>query len=260
MLKSRLAFSWSVEAVLTDRCSTFWTFTHPKALGYDEFRKEWHKLQIYLRRRFKEAWKGLRIFEVHLGHPESDYHHGLHVHFLATGFLDVFAVRAVCEHCGWGRINVQRVRNNEACGCYLAKYLTKGRRTPPLKGWRMWAAVNTKDYIRVGDVVIDTTEARCFRYLHKHQWFRDLPFWQRSEISAQLNFSLIGSHTWPDIHGNWPDRHKAKFDFRSWKYQNHARQIMLGEDFASKEIKPDVSPSSTVYLQHTFRPRPALAA
>lgn len=266
MLKSRLAFIWSADAVLGSKVATFWTFTHPQALDYNDFRKAWNRLLTYLRRRFAN-WSGIRVFEAHPGHPESDYHHGLHVHFIAVDFFDVFEVRRVIESAGWGRVHVAKVRDNERCGSYLAKYLAKSKRSAPLKGWRLWSTVNFKGYVRVGDVIIDSPSARVYRYLWRQPFFAELNFFQKAELAIQVLHNLAGSYSFPNRDGSWPDREcpKRKKFVQSLRHAlpSELKQMVLADvrDFGNSPAATtppveDVGCPVRVF-QHTYTSRAA---
>ena len=60
------------------------------------------------------------IFEMHKTH-------GLHVHRVTNRFIDVNKARELAQQAGWGRIHVKRMPAEHAS--YLAKYLSKGRRS-----------------------------------------------------------------------------------------------------------------------------------
>jgi hypothetical protein len=152
MNKSKAAFEFSARRLGKEKLY-FWTFTFAEVLSVKDTRKKWHYLLTLLRRRYPKLC-GLRAFELH-------EEHGLHVHLITNGWIDVNEARIMAKKAGWGRIHVKRIPAEGAT--YMGKYLTNQGRAPCLKGWRLWAAFGPWDSTKVKDVVFKSEYGNIVR-------------------------------------------------------------------------------------------------
>lgn len=108
----------------------FWTFTFVQTQPIWRAAAAWSALQRQLFDWFGR-FPGLRVAEMH-------QEHGLHFHVLVNERLPIAVVRRLAERYGFGRIEVQVVRNKQAAARYLVKYLAKGDPLP-CPGMRRWS-------------------------------------------------------------------------------------------------------------------------
>jgi hypothetical protein len=100
------------------------------------------------------GFRGVRVYELHPGG------HGLHIHAVTANRHNVNEVRHFSDSFGFGRINVKAIP--AASADYIAKYLTKSRRSPELKGRRLWACMGFKG-VRIKDCEIDSPLSRAIK-------------------------------------------------------------------------------------------------
>jgi len=176
MKKTHVAFQMSAERLAKRGKLYFWTFTHKQKFDIEETRFLWNHLLTLLRRRWPDMC-GLRVFEMHKNH-------GLHVHLLTDGYLDINEARSMARRAGWGRIHVKRIPASKAG--YMGKYLSK-ERPPCFKGWRLWAAFGKKwEWTKVSDLERDSAFARVYRHFSDFfGWEGNRGFSKRSELVAQ---------------------------------------------------------------------------
>jgi hypothetical protein len=154
MSKSKAAFEFPAKKLGKEKLY-FWTFTFAEVLDVKDTRKKWNYLLTLLRRKYPKLC-GLRAFELH-------EEHGLHVHMVTNGWIDVNEARARAIKAGWGRIHVKRIPAEKAL--YMGKYLTKEDRAPCLKGWRLWAAFGPWESTKVKDVQFESEFGKIIRVL-----------------------------------------------------------------------------------------------
>jgi len=100
----------------------FWTFTFRETQPVWRASQAWSCFYRELIR-FTGPFKGVRVAEMHKDH-------GLHFHVLCNVRIPVAVVRRIGERWGFGRVDVQPVRNRDAAAAYLTKYLAKGEKLP----------------------------------------------------------------------------------------------------------------------------------
>jgi len=150
MNKSAQSCIWSIRALLSEKKIAYlWTFTFRNRLEISDACGRWQDLQRDLVR--SVGFQGVRVYELHPGG------HGLHIHVITSGRHDVRVVRHYAESAGFGRIHVKPVPS--AGADYIAKYLTKARRSSELKGRRLWACLGFKGS-KVRDCEIDSPVSR----------------------------------------------------------------------------------------------------
>jgi hypothetical protein len=150
MNKSAQSCIWSIRSLLAEKKVAYlWTFTFRNRLEIADACGRWQDLQRDLVR--SVGFQGVRVYELHPGG------HGLHIHVITSGRHDVRAVRYYAESAGFGRIHVKPVPSEGAD--YIAKYLTKARRSNELKGRRLWACLGFKG-AKVRDCEIDSPLTR----------------------------------------------------------------------------------------------------
>jgi hypothetical protein len=216
MKRTKAAFLLNAQELATNSLY-FWTFTFAKSLDVEEARKQWNRLLTRLRKNLP-ALTGVRVFEMH-------ERHGLHVHLITTRFVHVDAVREVIhrqQKSNWGRIHV--VKANKGIGPYLGKYLSKAR-PECLKGWRMWAALDAKNYnhTRVADVILDSLFAsvwqaatRCFG------WKGNSRFHTRKSMVMTLSKLCVGFDCVPGVFPA-PDGSMRPWDLQDVDFVNWYR-------------------------------------
>jgi hypothetical protein len=89
--------------------------------------------------------------------------HGLHIHLVTGCYLHVNQIRRIWRACGGGRIHVKPIAASRAA--YVAKYISKAGRPECLKSARMWAPLGGLDYVRIGNVVIESDWSRIYGVL-----------------------------------------------------------------------------------------------
>ena len=150
MNKSAQSCIWSIRSLLADCTVAYlWTFTFRECLPIPEACARWMVLQHELVRIV--GFIGVRVYELHPGG------HGLHIHVVTSGRHNVKAVRHFSDASGFGRIHVKPIP--AASADYIAKYLTKARRAPELKGRRLWACLGFKGS-KVADCELDSPLTR----------------------------------------------------------------------------------------------------
>lgn len=174
MTKSKAAFLLSVRHLFAQKRRVyFWTFTFRGVEDDTHAFKCWNHLATLLRRKWKDdlGVPGVRVVEVHPGG------HGLHFHLLVARRLSVDEVRRLAIRSGFGRIHVQKARQNH--GEYMAKYLAKS--DDGLKrGCRRWGNFGSFKGTAVKDIVIESTLAENCRRVRRviegngKAWSRDL--------------------------------------------------------------------------------------
>lgn len=194
----------------------FWTFTFRKLLDLPTARKEWNKF-LTLARKWLPSMQGLRVFEMH-------ERHGLHVHVVTTRFINVDHVRSVLNRQKdrqIGRIHVERAEPSIAP--YLGKYLSKDREKC-LKGWRLWAALDSKSYAhtRVADVIIESLLSSVWAATTAaFRWKGNKQFHRKRSIVFRLHQLCVVFDVEPGFFpsgpwgqgGVWDDRNDS---FRNW--------------------------------------------
>lgn len=184
MKKTQVAFQMSTERLAERGRLYFWTFTFAETLDIIEARTRWNHFLTLMRRRWPKMC-GLRVFELHKSH-------GLHVHLVTDGFLDVNQARSMATRAGWGRIHVKRIPAHKAG--YLGKYLSK-ERPECFKRWRLWAAFG-KDWTwtKVGNLEKSSTFCRSYRaFRDRLGWKGNKGFFKRAEIVRGFVESIVGS-------------------------------------------------------------------
>jgi len=129
MNKSEYACRDTISALPGDL--RLWTFTLRHCIEPKIATKAWRRLLDHHLKPL--GFAGVRVFETHPGG------HGLHVHFVCNKFISVNRVRHAVAGSLFGRIHVCQIDKKSAG--YVAKYLTKSRRSGLLKGVRLWATV-----------------------------------------------------------------------------------------------------------------------
>lgn len=160
MTKSKYAFRENIERLFTIGPVYLWTFTFPDVCGVQEASYRWNELLTWFRWAFKGAVFGIRVYELHK-------RHGVHIHALIAGRMDVNIVRVMAQRYGFGRINVVWARTVDA-GHYLGKYLSKGRRREEFRGRRIWSVFGRMvGKTRVRDIEVNGALSDCFRQAGK---------------------------------------------------------------------------------------------
>lgn len=180
MNKTAQSCIWSIRALLADKKVAYlWTFTFRNRLEVSDACGRWQDLQRDLVR--SVGFQGVRVYELHPGG------HGLHIHVITSGRHDVRAVRHYAESAGFGRIHVKPLPATGAD--YVAKYLTKARRSPELKGRRLWACLGFKG-AKVRDCVLDSPISREIKKIPTSEivdYFRRMS-WAVPTSSQSINF------------------------------------------------------------------------
>lgn len=100
----------------------FLTLTTPDVCKLREVCSRW---RMFRNSRYFKG-RGIRFVMVFEKHPNG---HGWHIHAIINQFLPVYELRAVCTHCGFGRIRIDRCsRDIQALKQYLGKYVSKSLR------------------------------------------------------------------------------------------------------------------------------------
>ncbi|HEX4139655.1 MAG TPA: hypothetical protein VHY09_04860 [Candidatus Methylacidiphilales bacterium] len=178
MSKSKAAFEFSAKRLGKEKLY-FWTFTFAEVLAVKSTRKKWNYLLTLLRRRYPKLC-GLRAFELH-------EEHGLHVHLVTNGWIDVNEARVMAVKAGWGRIHVKRIPAEKAL--YMGKYLSKEDRAPCLKGWRLWAAFGAWESTKVKDVKLDSEFSTIIRELIATKG--RLSYFKRLALADEIYFKRV---------------------------------------------------------------------
>lgn len=184
MKKTQVAFQMSTERLAERGRLYFWTFTFAETIDIDQGRARWNHFLTLMRRRWPKMC-GLRVFELHKTH-------GLHVHLVTDGYLDVNQARSMATQSGWGRIHVKRIPAQKAG--YLGKYLSK-ERPACFKGWRLWAGFG-KDWswTKVGNLEKRSTFSRAYREFGvRLGWKGNKGFFRRLSIVRNFLKSYVGS-------------------------------------------------------------------
>lgn len=180
MNKSAQSCIWSIRSLLAEKKVAYlWTFTFRHRLEIPDACGRWQDLQRDLVR--SVGFQGVRVYELHPGG------HGLHIHVITSGRHDVRAVRHFAELSGFGRIHVKPLAASGAD--YVAKYLTKARRSPELKGRRLWACLGFKG-AKVRDCELDSPISREIKKIPTSEivdYFR-LMNWAVPTSSQSVNF------------------------------------------------------------------------
>jgi len=179
---SFLAFTATVER-LTEGRLYLWTFTFKEVVVPVEVRQRWNRLLTYLRRRLP-AWCGIRVYELHPGRW-GEFSHGLHIHVVTTRFQDIRVVLHQARLAGFGRVNVKRIPRSRAP--YVGKYLQK-RRSPLLKGWRLWAAFGPTARSRCSDWENCGMRSTLWRMGIASGRFKTLSFSERSALVSRWHW------------------------------------------------------------------------
>jgi len=176
--KSVEAFKQSVYALFRKHKKLYmWSLTFPDVPSLDEAARRWKNLRDELVKRF--GIEGARVIEKHLTG------HGLHYHALIPRWFPVRVLRRIAKRGGFGRIHL--VEKLTSAAYYLSKHFSKTRRSPDLRGVRLWAAFGPMDkrtearpallgggvrvrrsrswHVRVRDLHVETREAEIFRTL-----------------------------------------------------------------------------------------------
>lgn len=178
-----------------------WTFTRlPIEESIKDQRKAWNSLLTMLKRRFP-SWAGVRVFELHK--IKGDSTHGIHVHVVSIGWLDVDIVRGICRRTrGWGRIDVVKITRDPH---YVSKYLGK-ERPECLKGWRLWSSFGHYRNTRCCDVLIESNRTKLFFFLagrfmerwdnlawnEKQQWVSSWERWLAASDCVLVSSGEVG--------------------------------------------------------------------
>jgi len=195
MIKSRIACIANVNTLSGNGRLYLWTFTTRESQAYKRTRDGWNKFLTYLKREFPSL-SGIRVFEVHPG--VGEWSHGVHIHLVTDSFLDVNRVRITAKLAGWGRVHVSRVKRSEAVAHYLAKYLTKEKRVPGLKGWRLWATFGGIQKTKVSDIECHSFQASCMRWLYSLP--QEISFGEKQQLCNLLDhWSLRNGWNWPEL-------------------------------------------------------------
>jgi len=150
MNKTGISCIWSIRQILEGKKWAYlWTFTFSERLPIAAACCRWQLLQRDLVR--SVGFRGVRVYELHPGG------HGLHIHLVTGRRHDVRIVREFSQKNGFGRIHVKPIPAVSAD--YVAKYLTKSKREPALKGRRLWSCLGFQGS-RVKDVEIDSPISR----------------------------------------------------------------------------------------------------
>lgn len=134
----------------------FWTFTFIAKQPVWIATRSWVDAQRAL---FQLGcrFRGVKVAEMHRAH-------GLHFHLLIDRRLPVALIRRVFSRYGFGRIEVEKVRNKEAAARYLVKYLRPGQEPLPVRGMRRWSRIGgigekVSDMVCMSEVAIATRSA-----------------------------------------------------------------------------------------------------
>ncbi len=156
MTKSKFAFESTAMRLFDTGKVYLWTFTFPDVCSVEEASYRWSELCGWFSWCYRGAVVGIRVYEMHQTH-------GMHVHALIIGRLDVNMVRVAAKRYGFGRINVKAADKGTAK--YLAKYLGKSKRHIALRGRRLWSVFGRLDSkTRVSDVAVGSAISECFKF------------------------------------------------------------------------------------------------
>jgi len=214
----------------------FWTFTFREKHSEDEAFRLWslfaRSLNDYGRTDGgKSTIYGLRVAEHHPGG------HGLHFHVLLNRFIPIHAIRQRAEQFGFFWIDVRRCDGEslETQRDYLAKYMTKTKRPPELKGRRLWAAIGSWEHTKVRDIEIES-EYRA-AYLLAKQVYKEQKMTKKIYPDANLGF-----------------RERGHFDFMA-SATEHVYQLLTG---AGIPLLPHLyaNPEATVKISQLLRQEP----
>lgn len=154
----------------------FWTFTFVETQPVWRSAAAWSALQRQLFDWFGK-FRGIRVAEMHRLH-------GLHFHVLVDARLPVAVVRRLATRYGFGRIEVQAVRNKEAASRYLVKYLAKGE-SLPCPGMKRWTRIGglgepKNNFVCMSELAVITRKALA-----------DYKASNRGEITRSEQFKII---------------------------------------------------------------------
>ena len=153
-MKSRAAFERTVRKMeQTGAKLFFWTFTYRDVHSLTIAMRLWNEFLTILKR--KMGFRGVRVLELH-------DEHGVHFHVITNKRYKIRAILTIGARYGFGRTNVQWVRDVGAGIAYLCKYLSKPR-AMCLKGVRLWAAFGDIERTRVCDIIVDSPFVRILR-------------------------------------------------------------------------------------------------
>lgn len=164
-MKVYLAIKWTAE---TWQHCYFWTFTFPKAQGWQEISDAWREIHQALDKYpMRWPWCGIRVYELHPGG------HGVHIHCLCPFRYDIHEIRQALvlgPHVPLcGRINVKHIPGDrESIARYMAEYLVKWRfanKAP--RGTRLWATfgLNKSEKTQVRDIQTDGPHKRTWHWV-----------------------------------------------------------------------------------------------
>lgn len=232
--RSRIAYDISGETLagIASGKLKLWTFSMEEAVDVGVMRRQWNNLLRNLRRAYPNL-KGLRVYEMHPGEsadaPEGMCH-GLHAHAITPQWWDVNVLRAFLgrmRDCLFGRIHVMPTHSKKAWR-YLVKYLSKYKRPPCLKGWRLWAHIGNWEHTKCKDLVLDSRVSRVWVFLGQTAHFNRLNWYER-------NRRVQGFLKWVDEGRHWLE----------WKDGVVGGVVVLGLSFRD-ELQRDLIPSSMI--------------
>jgi len=193
----------------------FWTFTTPDETTPRELLARWNSFLTCLRRRYP-GLEYLRVLEAH----ESGRRY--HLHVLFTQFFRVGEIRELSGNCGFGRIHVVRVRDSGVSE-YLAKYISKGRRSPDLKGVHLYSASlrnQTWYRVRVKDIEY-SVDGRTGMDIYQGIPCRWSGY---NALRAKWDSSVADEMAWRRTFHEWSDRCCEDGDFiGAYTWETYAR-------------------------------------
>lgn len=200
MNRTAAAFCFSVDKLYEETKELYlWTFTFRNVPESDEWALgQWKKFN----ERGKRDWgkvHGLRVIELHKTH-------GMHFHVLLNKRFPIERVFHLAWPLGFGRIEVDAVRDMSDMKEYLAAYLRKGYvRDHWIGRRRRWATMGGFRSVRCKDVEYDTAFHRNKKLLYgerKVDW---------KELAVLVGVSNFGDFEfWPQqVQERWLARVRA---------------------------------------------------
>jgi len=183
----------------------FLTFTHPEALEYDDYRREWNRLLKCLRRYFP-GFAGVRVHEQFPG-AWGWQSHGLHTHVICDAVASRKQIKAICRMLGWGRLGFEVVKDASRSVAYISKYLCK-ERPASLKGWQLSRSFGIKDACRRIDIVKESAMKEAWAWGAKSAYFEKLTFREKCKRASEILFAMVCGRIECESLSNFP------FDFQ----------------------------------------------
>jgi len=151
--KTAMAFQMTCEKLARANAKLYlWTLTFREVPFFDWCAMDaWHQLHRKLEKLFP-LMVGVRVSELHTTH-------GLHFHLIVNQRIDINVVLQVATPFGFGRIQVEEVRDKTATILYLSKYLSKAFKAENrmTKGARRWGTIGGFKATRCRDLVYENS-------------------------------------------------------------------------------------------------------